>query len=283
MKPVPKQLIIDKDVFQGTSQATLCKFAKNHFLILPEVLLYECLTNPEQKSILRHRFEQAMLGGAYICPSAKRIVFKEARELSPCRFLPDLQMTTDIRGAIKKNMSYFDSDLVQETYEERCKSAKTLLDSAPNTAEKIASQEPGILKEAKKYQGNRSERFKLWVETVTRKDVHELVIEKLSYLTKSPERFCLSNEWITWHYFCFVCVIHLEYTFLRTVQGETPKLTQAEHDCQDIEYVTYLSLADGLLTRDKKLVTLLAKAAFPDKDIFSSLDEVPEEYVCHWS
>jgi len=41
--------------------------------------------------------------------------------------------------------------------------------------------------------------------------------------------------------------------------------------------------ADGLLTRDKKLVTPLAQAAFPEKDVFFSLDEVPDEYLCNWS
>ena len=65
--------------------------------------------------------------------------------------------------------------------------------------------------------------------------------------------------------------------------GEIPKLIQAEHDCQDIEYATYLSLADGLLTRDKKLVTPVAKVAFPDKDVFSNLDELSEDYICNWA
>ncbi len=51
----------------------------------------------------------------------------------------------------------------------------------------------------------------------------------------------------------------------------------------DLEYVLLLSRADGLLTRNEKLVKPLAQAAFPKKDVFSSLDEVPEEYVCHWS
>lgn len=283
MKQALKQLVIDKDVFQGTNQATLCKFAKKHFLILPDGLLYECLTNPEQRDILSHRFEQVMLAGAYICPSVKTIVFKEAEGVSPYGFLPDLKMTTGIRNSIRKNNVCINSNHIQEMYKKHCEGAQTLLGSAHKTVENIASQEPELLEKARKYQGNRKGRFRLWVETVTSNDIHELVIEKLGYLTNSPERFCLSNKWITWHYFCFVCVIYLEYTFLRTVQNKTPELKLAEHDCQDIEYVTYLSRVDGLLTRDKKLMTPVANVAFPDKDVFSSLDEVPEDYVCHWS
>ena len=283
MKSVPKQLVIDKDVFQGTNQAALCKFAKNHFLILPDVLLYECLTSPENKDILKHRFEKVILAGAYVCPRVQAIVFKEAQKLSPFVFLPDLEMTTDIRVSIRQKNIFFDSRYIQEIYEKHCQGAQILLDAAPKTVEKIASQEPEILEKARKYQGKRTERFRLWVETVTSRNIHELAIEKLGHLTDSPERFCLSNEWITWHYFCFVCVIYLEYTFLRTMQGENPKLVKAEHDCQDIEYVTYLSRADGLLTRDKKLSKPIANAAFPDKDVFSSLDEVPEDYICNWT
>jgi len=36
------------------------------------------------------------------------------------------------------------------------------------------------------------------------------------------------------------------------------------------------------LTRDKKVVEPLARAAFPEKDVFSNLDEVPDEYLCNW-
>jgi len=58
---------------------------------------------------------------------------------------------------------------------------------------------------------------------------------------------------------------------------------RAEHDYQDMEYVLLLSRADAILTRDKKLVKPLAEAAFPDRDVFFDLDEVPDEYVCHWN
>lgn len=282
MKSRPKQLVIDKDVFQGESQMALSKFVQNHFIILPEGLLYECLTSPDKKDILSHRFEQVILAGAYICPPVKTILFKEARKLSPYRFLPDLKMTTDIRKTIKKHSRFYDTQHIQEIYKKHCESAKTLLNAALKKAEGITSQEPEALEKAKKYQGNRSERIRLWVETVASYDIHKLVIEKLGHLTDSPEKFCLSEEWITWNYFCFICVVYLEYTFLRTVQGETPSLTQAEHDCQDIEYVTYLSRVDGLLTKDNGCL-FLAKAAFPDKDVFSSLEEVPDSYLCHWN
>jgi len=42
-----------------------------------------------------------------------------------------------------------------------------------------------------------------------------------------------------------------------------------------------LSRADCLLTSDEGC-SRLAKAAFPEKDVFSSLEEVPEDYLVDW-
>ncbi len=58
---------------------------------------------------------------------------------------------------------------------------------------------------------------------------------------------------------------------------------RTEHDDQDIEYVLLLARADAIITADKKLVQPLARAAFPDKDVFSSLENVPESYRCDWA
>jgi hypothetical protein len=61
------------------------------------------------------------------------------------------------------------------------------------------------------------------------------------------------------------------------------ELEKAEHDLYDVEYVMLLSRADAILTKDEKLVGPLARAAFPQKDMFSSLEEVPESYRCDWA
>ena len=50
------------------------------------------------------------------------------------------------------------------------------------------------------------------------------------------------------------------------------------NDIYDIYYISHLSQAIGLLTRDLNLVEPLAIAAFPDKDIFRSIEDVPSQY-----
>jgi hypothetical protein len=44
-----RRIILDKNIFCGTRDEKLCQFARSHFLILPEVLIYECATTPNKK------------------------------------------------------------------------------------------------------------------------------------------------------------------------------------------------------------------------------------------
>ena len=53
------------------------------------------------------------------------------------------------------------------------------------------------------------------------------------------------------------------------------------NDIFDICYVSHLSQADGLVAGDKNLVQPLAMAAFPEKDVFNSIYDVPYQYCTH--
>jgi len=86
---------------------------------------------------------------------------------------------------------------------------------------------------------------------------------------------------MAWHLFRLRDIVVRECLYLRRA-GSSLGEERAEHDHQDVGYVLLLSRADGFVTRDKKLVEL-ARAAFPEKDVFSSLEEVPESYRCDWT
>jgi hypothetical protein len=118
---------------------------------------------------------------------------------------------------------------------------------------------------------------------IDKRNLHQIVVDTTpADLIRDKARFCLSHEWISWQLMRLSDTMVDNYYYL-CQKGGPPQDKHAEHDYQDMEYVLLLSRADGLLTRDEKLVRPLAKAAFPDKDVFSSLDQVPEEYVCRWS
>jgi len=225
-----------------------------------------------------------MLAGAYTCPSSWHIIKKEARMLQPYGFLADLSETSRIRSEFEKYKDVSISEGVGRIYENSIDQARTLLELAESASTTITSMIPEADKDARKLEGyDKPHRFVLWLDNAQNYGVHKLAVEKAGHLTSSPDKYCLSKQWVTWHYLRLISALSFEYTFLRRGKGGNAELVRAEHDLQDIEYVLLLSRADALLTRDEKLVKPLAQAAFPDKDVFSSLDEVPEEYVSHWS
>lgn len=282
MRSIPKIVIIDKDMFRGSSTIQLVQFVQNHFLILSEVLLYECATDEDSHQELLKRFKTVMLAGAYTCPNSWRIINREAYTLQPYGFLADLNETSRIRSEFEKYRNVSISDSIGHIYQEATNSARTLLDLAKSASTAIASKIPEVDRKARKLEGNKSYRFQLWLDNAQNYGIHKLAIEKAGHLTRLPDKYCLSEKWVTWQYFRLISALTFEYAFLRKGKGGNAELIRTEHDLQDIEYVLFLSRADGLLTKDRKLVKPLAKAAFPEKDVFSSLDEVPDEYLCHW-
>lgn len=66
------------------------------------------------------------------------------------------------------------------------------------------------------------------------------------------KRFCLSAEWMTWQYLRLIDIVLREYSYLSQIGG-FPGEERAEHDYQDLGYVSLLSRADAIITRDGSL------------------------------
>lgn len=280
-----KYLILDKSVFEATSTSKLGKFAQNHFLIIPDVLYYECATTDTNKERLLDRFRSVILSGAYICPSCIDIIKNEAKNLSPYGFVVDLGEVQAVRKIFQLNSRPYSPHHAQEKLEEELDMARQVINTAEGFNEKLILEDPELLSEVRRWDNRknaRPERFLKWAEFVDTQNMHESAKIMLNSITVRPEKFCLSKEWISWHFLRLMHILIQERIFQRHTGGKSSE-SIIEHDLNDIEYVVLLSRADGLLTRDEKLVKPLAKAAFPEKDVFSNLDEVPEEYICHWS
>jgi len=282
-----KQIVIDKDAFIGIDISTLCKFAKRHFLILPEVLIYECMTSDNMKERkLIQRCKTLIVSGAYYCPRSVTYLKWEAKNASPYPwFLADLEKTNLIRreNSIRQEHT-FDIKELQEVYNLHYEVANGILSgTSSNLKSKMNLERPDIIQRIKKMSQNTMCRFTEWFENIDRFNMHNTAVTKLpEKFIKDKVNFCLSVEWITWQYFRIITVLVDDY-YYRSETGGSPKNEKIEHDFQDMEYVLLLCRADGLLTRDEKMVKPLAKAAFPDKDVFSSLDEVPEDYKYDWA
>lgn len=280
----PKQIIIDKDVFEGTKTDVLCGFAKNNFLILPEILLYECLTTQNNKEVLIDRFEQVLLVGAHICPNIKSILNEEANNLSPYGSFVNTKTTDKTRSAYKEKIGIFSN--LSEMSEYLDENIRNFLNPVEILYEEIQVNDPELSASIRKLDAssnNRLHRFRFWLQLTEQQDIHRLAIENLAGITNHPEKYCLSDKWVSWQFFRVTFAIILEYRFLRHHSPTGIKEDRAKHDLMDVEYACLLSRADCLLTRDKKLVKPLAQAAFPNKDVFSDIDDVPNEYICNWS
>jgi len=271
-----KVIVIDKSTFEGINLSRLCSFAGNHFVILPDVLYYECVTDEKNKERLLERFRAVILAGGYICPSRNAIIQKEAENLSPYGPLVDFEAVRAVRQTFQQNSRPYNSKSVKAAYRNEQKMAQMIMDLADGFNEKLISEQPELLAEVRKWDSSkkiRQERLKTWAEFVDSQDMHNASKEQLKGITKFPEKYCLSDDWMSWHFLRLIFILSTERTFLRH-KGGTSGIVPIEHDIQDITYVLLLSRANGLLTQDDGCL-YLAKAAFPEKDVFSCIEDVP--------
>jgi len=277
-------LVLDKSVFESTQTDKLIKFVQNHFLILPDTLCYECVTASANKEKLLDRFRLAILAGAYICPNIEDIIEKEANNLSPYGFLVNLEEVFAVRKTFQKNPRPYRLKQVEEASRKEDKTAKKIIKSAHAFTDELALDDPKLLCDVRKWNSSKNAkdaRLRKWAELVDGNDIHMAACTLLCWLTQSPDEYCLSRDWFSWQYLRLIFILFHEKTFLTHVGAKFSGRT-IEHDLQDMKYVLLLSRADALLTKDKGCLSL-AKAAFPEKDVFSSLDEAPDSYLCRWS
>jgi len=286
--PTSKQIVIDKSVFiafMGREFAALCNFLTSHLLLLPDTLLYEFATATRQApEDLLYRYERIIRAGAYYCSMSRTFVEWECKHCRPYSwFLPDLHATEQIRTGEKRPADLLVSATRGEMSRPHYKVARAFLNVSEKLKNRIDREDPCLGGKIRQLPSDRYERFRIFLESVDSSNQHHIGVDSVPYhWVKNEKQFCLSPEWMGWQRIRLTDVIVRDYCCLRQ-SGGGPGEDGAEHDYQDMEYVLLLSRADGIITRDKKLVKPLARAAFPGKDVFSALEEVPESYRCDWA
>jgi len=279
-----KQIVIDKNALIGINLNELCEFCKNHLMLACDTLLYECATTsePDRKDIL-HRYKRIIQTGAYYCSCSVTYIQSEGKSCCPYPwFLPDLDATEQIRTGKARLEDVLDSHKTEEVSRSRCEVALNMfVKLSKKLKNRIDAERPDVGKVIKDLPSDRLVRLQKSFERIDMSDLHQMGIDSVpKNWVKDETKFCLSPEWISWQLIRLTDVIVQDYYYLHQMGGG-PEDKRAEHDYQDMEYVLLLSRANGLLTRDDGC-KYLAEAAFPKKDVFSSLEEVPEDYVCRW-
>lgn len=282
----PKQIIVDKEALVRININELCGFTQNHFLLGCDTLLYECSTTSEAKRPdMLSRYKKLIKAGAYYCSCSITFIRNECENCVPYPwFLPDLEATEQIRKDKASVGDILDSPkTVGAAFQSRCKIAKSMfIDLSDKVKKRIDLENPDVGNKIKDLTSDKLERFRILFESIDKNDLHQMCVESFpSDWIKNEQKFCLSSGWMSWQHIRLTDAIAQDYYYLRQLGG-VPGNERAEHDYQDIEYVLLLSRADGLLTKDNGCLCL-AKATFPEKDVFSSLDEVPEDYICNWT
>jgi len=283
---MPKLLVIDKSVFHGAASDKLIKFAKNNSVVLPYALAIECLMSEKKHGIkgakdpirLLHKVEDVVKAGAY-CGRSPGSIFQEERERQrSVDSVVDEKVTRDIREGhlvLTEDLVEREADICRNTFDPQIVFLKQLAEKMYGEACKKGLQ-PNFRGEAEK--NPLSVRLTKWIQVA---DVLRDQIMQRFFSTSISSN--AGPDWFAWQWsrLCFAWAY--EWTCKRVESGPSVENRDISNDLYDMHCTACLVRADGLLTKDEKLVKPLAQAAFPRKDVFSSLDEVPEEYLCRWS
>ncbi len=273
--PMPRLLVIDKSIFHSLCccEEKLCAFVKNYNVVLPHALAIECLISDNQTSdknpeLLLRRFDAAIKAGAKMGYSSYKLFQSEKMTLCPVVSIVDESSTQAFRdGDPNTDIDFLkqEAECARKKLEPIIKSvlgiAKTLYDNLCKRKE---------LSEELRKEKNRTRRFEKWIQDT---DTSMKVILKALFSEQISDH--ADTNWFTWQSSRLYFAYSLDWMFKKNLPGSSEK-KDISNDLYDIEYVTYLSRADGLLTNDQKLPKPLTKAAFPQKDLII-VDTSPEK------
>lgn len=281
-----KLLIFDKSVFQGTARSKLVRFVECHRVIFPYTLYVECVIsqkgNPPKASKepmqLMSKFLEVVRNGAYAGKSPSRIVEEERSRNAAIESLVDMEETQRMRE------SKLDEKPDLEKVREKCdKVFNPIVDSVKECANQFYKN---LCKNEELVKDFRDEvdesdlvgRLGKWLFAVDEKKD-----DILDHFFGSGSNAMSADRWM-WQMLRLSTAWEIELASKRNKSGPSfENYDEISNDVFDIYYVSHLSQADGLVTgeSDKKLMRPLAMAAFPDKDVFCRIDDVPERYCTH--
>jgi len=266
------RFLLDKSVFIATNAQELCNFAKKHTVILPETLFYECYTSPELSDRnLFKRLHQLLKAGVYLSYQMMQIVRDEGNNLCPCTSIICYSWTKKLRANLLREEDTIAKEQIARIKKDRSKIAMAVVKLAKRS-QGLESKQLGYLNEIRSLKMDRTQRFRQWFERVDKNDIHDLAAKSFREHVIDPKRFCLSSEWLSWHYMRLMYAFSFEYSYLEAI-GACPMSEKAENDFMDIGYLAFFAKADVLLMKDAKCEEV-AQAAFPNKKVYSSIHEI---------
>ena len=214
----------------------------------------------------KFRIQEVIRAGAYYGAQPLKLVEHETISRSPADSIIDRVGTEAIRRGSPRGNSGFLAREAQKYRECLQPIVHAMLRLGETYYDNIVKKGylSGVRAEDMEDKDNR---LKLWVQTTDKmgRELMETVCSDMaSYLTP---------RWYTWQSQRLRWVLGFEWGYQKAKCGSLPTWKKASQDFHDMQYVAYLVQADGLLTKDKRLVTPLARAAFPDKIVCPVLED----------
>ncbi len=280
-----KLLVIDKCCFHGTTGPPLIEFVREHRVFLPHALGIECLISDDHKGTkstknpigLLHRVEALVKAGAYFGRSSISIHKEEQKNRRAVVQFVDEETTLLIR----EGTTILTEDFVRREAEECRKAFDPLIELVRGLGCALVAtiKEKGM---SVGFQEEIQETCKVQRLGRNLQAAHQKKDEILQKWVPSMASD-VTEDWYTWQVIRLWYAWAIEWAGRRAHTDDTTLQSNISNDFYDMEYVASLSRADAIITKEsekKGLVRPLARAAFPDKDVFSSLEEVPDSYRC---
>lgn len=279
-----KLLILDKSVFHKImfsekAEGRLLKFVNCHHVILPYTLIIECAVSQKgdppkefkDPITLTNKLLEVVKRGAYVGKSPARIVEEESSTNTTIESLIDVEQTEIMREGILDEEPNVEA--VRKTCEEAFKPITELVEQWSKQYFKTIlkkNKEKDFREEVDEV--DLAGRLGKWLKVA---DTMKRDILDKYYDSGSND---MSEERWEWQMLRLSLAWGSELACRRNKSGPSFDSYDISNDIFDIFYVSHLSHASGLITGDKALVQPLAMAAFPDKGIFNSIDNVTYLY-----
>ncbi|MGB7582358.1 MAG: hypothetical protein WBL85_07940 [Sedimentisphaerales bacterium] len=274
-----KLLVIDKSVFHKSVlhkdfAEQIFEFVQNHKVVFPHALIAECLMSENKSVDLLRRFVECVKCGGVIGWGSPSIFQHEKQSHNPTVSIINEHETQKARESnlcTDEGLLKSEARLCQQHYKPHIDWLRKISKAFFSNVKTKKLIQRFIGESPNNCQLRRLKDYVDAVDTSKSKFLSHFV----PYLSQHTEL-----DWFTWHLIRLHFAWGLEWTCKRVASGVSFERFDISNDFWDIEYVVSLSRADGLLSADSRLVRPLAKSAYPEKDVFSCLEEVTEDYRC---
>ncbi len=263
-------IIVDKNVFQTQSAfQALTNLTSDHLVILPHVLLEECLTTEKYPGpiTLLEKAENLVKAGASVSLSLGRMFAIEKDTLQPLPSIIDETATTQVRSNTIRD---FHLDLKKEA-----KECRNYFEPIRQRVEELANAFWNTLS-SKSYSTDWRQPGEDNVRTRRLRKFHRLFDSQMDqWLQKLLPTIHshITKDWISRHILQAILVYGVEWAFKRNQSGPSYDDFDITNDVYDLEYLSCLCRSDVLISNDTPLVELV-QAILPTKSIYNKVPDV---------